>query len=352
MTKLATFSALLLSGILLLGGPRSLLAHHSLTRWNTDETIELEGRITAINWRFPHSSLRLEVVGDDGSTSEWALESGSINELRMSGVSIDSIGVGDLVHVAGLLPRSGGQQMFARNMLLSNGVEVLLGAGARPHWSDVSRSELVESLSAESSVGSVSQDGSGLFRVWSTVLGDRDAFPMFKGRYPLRSEAQAIREQYDASNPFTVFDGCRPKGMPFIMVSPFPMEFIDRGESILLHIEEYDTQRVIHMNDSAAEPGESYSLLGYSRGAWDGNTLVVETSRINAEWFDGYGTPQSENIAVTERFTLSDSENRLDYTLHVVDSDTFTEPFDLTRYWAWQPGVVVQTASCDLSESG
>ena len=50
------------------------------------------------------------------------------------------------------------------------------------------------------------------------------------------------------------------------MSQPPPMEFIDRGDTILLRMEEYDTVRTIHMT-AAADPGtQPRTPLGYSVG--------------------------------------------------------------------------------------
>jgi len=102
---------------------------------------------------------------------------------------------------------------------------------------------------------------------------------------------------------------------------------------------------VIHMNTepSATEP---YSLLGYSVGRWEGNTLVVETDRIDAPYFYGDGTPQSRAIRLVERFELNEAEDRLDYSLVANDPETFTEPEHFTKYWAWRPGVGREPYNC------
>jgi hypothetical protein len=87
-------------------------------------------------------------------------------------------------------------------------------------------------------------------------------------------------------------------------------------------------------------------LLGYSRGRWEGNTLVVETTRIDAGLFDSDGTPQSAAIETLERFTLDTANDRLDYRIRITDPEMFTEPFELTRYWVWTPGLTVNPYDC------
>jgi hypothetical protein len=76
---------------------------------------------------------------------------------------------------------------------------------------------------------------------------------------------------------------------------------------------------------NAAQPSSpaSYSLLDYSIGRSEGETLVIETAGIEATVLYGDGTPQSRAIRLLEYFDMSDAEDRLDYRLTVTDPETF-----------------------------
>ena len=67
----------------------------------------------------------------------------------------------------------------------------------------------------------------------------------------------------------------------------------------------------------------AHTLYGFSRGHWDGTTLVVETDHIAAGYFDHEGTPQSDQIKTVERFTPNADYSRLDYTLTTTDPVNF-----------------------------
>ncbi len=116
------------------------------------------------------------------------------------------------------------------------------------------------------------------------------------------------------------------------IVTLVPIEFARCGVDIVINPEEDDAERFVHVNADANAPPSELSLLGYSTGRWEGSTLVVETTHIDAPDFDDRGTPQSPNINLVERFTLSADENRLDYRRLISDPETFTHPFELTRY--------------------
>jgi len=99
------------------------------------------------------------------------------------------------------------------------------------------------------------------------------------------------------------------------------------------------------MNPDAAAPGEN-TQMGFSRGRFEGRTLVVETSRIQEQYFDPNGVPQSTEMTLVERFTPNADYTRLDYRIQVNDPVYFTEPFELTRYFTWRPEMTVVPYNC------
>ena len=70
--------------------------------------------------------------------------------------------------------------------------------------------------------------------------------------------------------------------------------------------------------------------MGDSRGRWDGDTLVVETTNLNGRTGsygrNGDGNPASEALRLVERIRLRDGET-LDYRVRVEDSKTWTRPW-------------------------
>jgi hypothetical protein len=136
---------------------------------------------------------------------------------------------------------------------------------------------------------------------------------------------------------------CR-QGMPTTMFDPVPMQIIDQGDRILIRVQEYDVERVVHTNTNSvqAEP----SPLGNSVGYWDGDTLVVETTDVEWPYFDPYGTPQSEQVSYRETFTLADTGDILLYSITVTDPIMFSQPFTLGRPREWTPDVELEAFDC------
>ncbi len=94
----------------------------------------------------------------------------------------------------------------------------------------------------------------------------------------------------------------------------------------------YDTgqgqgyQRVINMGGS--HPASQVRLRhGDSRGRWEGDTLVVETTNFSPKWpYRGAG----ENLRLVERYTRVD-EDTLSYEATVEDSTVWTAPWTIRQ---------------------
>jgi hypothetical protein len=73
-------------------------------------------------------------------------------------------------------------------------------------------------------------------------------------------------------------------------------------------------------------PGTVRPWLGDSRGRWDGDTLVIETTNFSSNVnFRG----SSENLKLTERFTRV-SDDAIEYRFTVEDPATWTTPWSVT----------------------
>jgi hypothetical protein len=81
--------------------------------------------------------------------------------------------------------------------------------------------------------------------------------------------------------------------------------------------------RIVPLDATQPVPGTIRQWMGVSRGRWDGNTLVVETTNFNGKNpLEG----SSENMRVTERFTRVAADT-IHYTFTVEDPSTWTRPW-------------------------
>lgn len=318
-------------------------AHHSVNAFfDLANPIEIEGTLTSIRWNNPHVRLTLERLGEDGATESWTVDSGGPTLLRRLGVTAESAQVGEQVTVSGFQAKRNPQGMLGASIELADGrVMPLFPSLARRFGHEATTGVHITQEAATEGA----RTARGIFRVWT--YGRTNDRPV--AQPVLTAAALAGQEDYDplVDDPALL---CIAQGMPLVMDNPFPVEFTERGEEILLQLEIWDIVRTIHMVSDPGPGNPPATPLGYSVGHWEGDTLVVSTNRMNWPYFDSEGTPQSHAIELLERFTLSEDETRLDYDSVATDPETLVEPMTLSWHWNWVPGEDIQAYDCTLSE--
>jgi len=339
-----------LLAIVLLAGPSVAGAHHSVSAWfDTTATTEIEGVVTEFRWQNPHVVFTMRVPGERGETL-WQIETLSISGISRWGITRDLVNVGDRLRVAGNPARRNATSVFVRNILLPTGREIVLGGAARWSTDTLRGSELLQARE-----GDASRPELGLFRTWSTGSVNGVLFPEAVqanfdfSRYPLTPGARTALEAFDFATDDPTVD-CTPKGMPTIMEQPYPMEIVDRGATIDLLIEEYDTRRVVHVSGAGVAAVALPTPLGHSVGRFEGTALVVTTTKSSWGHFDSVGIPLSGDAVLEERFTPSSDGARLDYVLKVTDAATFTAPVELTKTWIWRPEITRGAYECQRTD--
>jgi hypothetical protein len=318
--------------------PVEIGAHHSGSEY-APTTVEIEGTLLEVAWQNPHVHFFLRAKDEKGALVTWDIEANSLSILRRTDATPENLKVGDTVKVAGAPSRRAPNRMWAMNILAANGREILLGPGTRARWT----TDPAGSKSTWFDGGTDANKTAGIFRVWSTKFGEPGG--LWRRDYPLTDAAKKGRASF---NPLTdsVAPGCRPKGMPTIMEQPYPLEFVRKGDTILLRLEEYDTVRTIVMKPDAKFNALPKALLGRSKGVWEGDTLVVTTDRIDWPFIDPSGIPQGPSSSIVERFTPTPDGTRLNYTMTITDPATFTTPLELKRSWVWRSGETVKPYNC------
>ena len=169
---------------------------------------------------------------------------------------------------------------------------------------------------------------------------------------------------------FTLYDRCVTRG---IVGSILPVLYgngvriLQTPNEVVLSYEMVHDTRIIPIDPST--PGEprleqgrgttsSASLaevgpaikqyMGSSRGHFEGDTLVIETSHFTDRTSigpNGNGTRHSDRMKITEWLTRIDPE-MIDYRIRVEDPVTYTAPFTLRLTITSQPGYEMYEYSC------
>lgn len=189
-------------------------------------------------------------------------------------------------------------------------------------------------------LASAQSEASGIFRVWTPRAGPPVEV------LPLTAGAREAVLAYDALEDDPALR-CIPPGMPAMLDTSHPIEFVDDGDRILMRFEAWDGLRTIHMNPRNRPAVQDPSPNGVSFGRWSGETLEIFTLYIDYPYFDAFGTPQSAAVTVFERYTPSADEPRLDWEVTVTDPATFTAPVVRTGFMDYEIGESIGPFACD-----
>jgi hypothetical protein len=339
MTK--ALSVAVLVGIALF--PHYARAHHSYTEYDDTKSVEVEGKLVDVAWINPHGRIRVESVDAAGARVTWDIESAGLNNFRRMNVPLEIFEVGDTVKVAGWPSKRSSARMYGTNLLADDGRELVMWRYSKPLWSTKALGYGSDFSLFEP--GTASQSAT-LFRTWVSDLDDPDANPasLFAGlTWPLTENARQAAARFNPVTDTTT-EGCTQKGMPAIIRQPFPIEFVDRGDTIELKMEEYDTRRTINMR-AAATADAPRTPLGYSVGRWDGRHSSSRRRGSTAVPHNT-GAPMGPAAKLVERFTPSEDGSRLNYTIVVTDPDSLTAPVEGKRSWVWRPDEQVMPFNC------
>jgi len=142
----------------------------------------------------------------------------------------------------------------------------------------------------------------------------------------LQKELAAVYENPTKPEHIDTQTRCLVPGVPRLYYFP-TFRILQPAGSVVFVWDEYHAFRVIPL-DGRPHVGANVKLwLGDARGHWEGNTLVVDTTNLNAKSrLDVVGDFFSDNAHIVERFIFVDA-NTMNYEA------TITDPTVLTRPW-------------------
>jgi len=95
---------------------------------------------------------------------------------------------------------------------------------------------------------------------------------------------------------------------------------------VMILVEMIGDLRIIPLDGRPPIPSSVRQYMGDSRGHWEGDTLIVETSNFNYRAGNANLRGASDNFKLIERFKRVD-ENTLSYQFTVNDPSTYTKPW-------------------------
>ena len=100
-------------------------------------------------------------------------------------------------------------------------------------------------------------------------------------------------------------------------------QIVQSPGTVMILTEMIHDARIIPLDNRPAPPAGYASWMGSSRGRWEGDTLVVETTNWNGRrLYQG----STVNMKLTERFTRT-AKDQITYRFTVEDPAVFTRPW-------------------------
>jgi hypothetical protein len=149
------------------------------------------------------------------------------------------------------------------------------------------------------------------------------------GPLPYRPDALAKRKENEANalalDPVVK---CFLPGVPRATYMGFPFQITQSAKYVAFTYGYDFASRVANIGLKKDAPVDSW--MGWSRGSWDGDTLVVDvTAQVEDTWFDRVGDYHSDALHVIERYTPT-SPNSLLYEVTIDDPKVYTRPWKMS----------------------
>ncbi|MGH8220787.1 MAG: hypothetical protein ACREUT_19815 [Steroidobacteraceae bacterium] len=169
---------------------------------------------------------------------------------------------------------------------------------------------------------------------------------------PLTPSARRIYEQHLTEakrGKRAAFDGttrCLPPGVPRLMVEKQPFEILQRPKVVYIISQDNRLPRRAYLNEQLPDDPDPL-WLGYSVAHWEGRTLVIDSAGFNDETvLDDAGLPHSEDLHLTERYTLSRDGKRLAAEFTIADPKDYTQSWSFTAQYVRRPGYEMPAEIC------
>jgi len=157
---------------------------------------------------------------------------------------------------------------------------------------------------------------------WNIEAGFKEGLPFTPSGAQLRRERMAndSKDNPDAA--------CLPLGLMQLHTHSQPRKIIQTKDLIVILYEANANVRQIFLDGRSAPSDDPQPWwYGYSRGWWEGDTLVVETTNLrDGGWLDVNGAPLSDRGKLTERFRRP-TFGTLEIDVTIDDPKSYTKPW-------------------------
>jgi hypothetical protein len=323
-------------------------AHHGAGLYDMSKKVELEGKVTKVDFVNPHTYVYFDVVGTDGKVLTMKCETRGATVLRRSGWSPEMFARGTSIKVSGRAHRNdptactvdtmtlGDKPTLERYQQLSDAKSV---TRTRRTFSRLANGKpnLAGDWAQEQQVLATPPPGRG--RTGLVPISKAD--DIRAGKLPMpagpagwfappvkltaagQAAADALRKRPTSENPRL---SCQPTSILFDWVFDGAIGRITQSANVIKMEYGVGLTRNIQMNMTAHPPNIKPSRAGHSIGHWEGDTLVVDTVGFLPGSLAG-NLPHSNKLHVVERFTLNPATLELTRGFVAEDPEYFADKY-------------------------
>lgn len=336
-------------------------AHHSIvSKFDETQPTTLNGIVTFVHWKNPHVHVFVNVTNGT-QTENWAVEFPSKIDLQKSGWNEDSVPPGTHVTVEGIRARNGSRQVWGNRMTVEGTELTLLTlddlvpvkpliSRPAPRWPDGRPMLGTADGSRQGYWGfptetALVEEGSNVAMSPEGLLANINDAGEVAPMQPWALELFKLRQtRFLQDDP--LFLNCKPPGGPRQFLSHFGVEFVEHRDTERVFVNMGSGNhnfRILYLDgrDPVGQVGgddDNPLYYGRSVGGWQGDTLVVETSGFNEDfWISPGGLPHSNRMVLTERFTRPDHDTLI-YEVTINDPGAYTRPWNASWELQWVEG--------------
>ena len=162
----------------------------------------------------------------------------------------------------------------------------------------------------------------------------------------LRAAMRRSGQAADSAQGMSLQDRCIHYGFPDLFAGYMSVYRIVQSPGLVaISLEKIHDTRIIPLDGRPHSSPVMRQYLGDSRGRWEGDTLVVETTNFhpNGNPMGGYSVLSDENLHLIERFRRT-ADDTLEYTFTVDNPTMWTKPWTAVINWRRSRGELYEYA--------
>ena len=162
----------------------------------------------------------------------------------------------------------------------------------------------------------------------------------------VRASVRPFGANADSVQQMSMQDRCIHYGFPDLFAGYMSVYRITQSpQYVAIQMEKIHDTRIIPLDGRAHVSPAIRNYLGDSRGRWDADTLVVETTNFHPKGnpMGGYSVLSDENLRLTERFRRT-ADDTIEYSFTIDNPTMWTRPWTATINWKRSRGEILEYA--------